>query len=241
MGGFFANVFGIEEETEEDVIRSEAEEEEEAEESEEQRDAEQKRTVQCFQRMGTHRKLRLLSEESAAEVLPWHFEDGASYHCISFGDVDSLTYLRHIVRQQPLEYLLLSTWCMAAEDARELADWVERGFVGRVDFYVGEIFKGGYRGVKEMLQDIADGCGGRVARFRNHSKVMAGFGDRFAFAIESSANVNTNPRCEQTVITIDRGLAEFYKDFYDGINDFDGLYKDWKPYQLAGGGRRVKA
>ena len=68
MGGFFANVFGIEEETEEDVIRSEAEEEEEAEESEEQRDAEQKRTVQCFQRMGTHRKLRLLSEESAAEV-----------------------------------------------------------------------------------------------------------------------------------------------------------------------------
>ena len=70
---------------------------------------------------------------------------------------------------------------------------------------------------------------------------MAGFGDRFAFAIESSANVNTNPRCEQTVITIDRGLAEFYKDFYDGINDFDGLYKDWKPYDFSGCGRRGKA
>lgn len=68
MGGFFADVFGVEEETEEDVMQEEQDEAEEAEESEEQRDAEQKRSVQCFQRMGTHRKLRLLSEESVAQV-----------------------------------------------------------------------------------------------------------------------------------------------------------------------------
>lgn len=66
MGGFFADVFGVEEETEEDVTQAEQEEEEETEESEEQRDAEQKRSVQCFQRMCTHRKLRLLSEEYAS-------------------------------------------------------------------------------------------------------------------------------------------------------------------------------
>lgn len=29
--------------------------------------------------------------------------------------------------------------------------------------------------------------------------------------------MNTNPRTEQACITIDRGLYEFYKEYFDGI------------------------
>jgi len=36
--------------------------------------------------------------------------------------------------------------------------------------------------------------------------------------IESSANLNTNPRIEQTCITRDRDLFEFYRDFFSGIH-----------------------
>lgn len=32
-----------------------------------------------------------------------------------------------------------------------------------------------------------------------------------------SANINTNPRTEQGVITINRELYQFYKDYFDGI------------------------
>lgn len=59
---------------------------------------------------------------------------------------------------------------------------------------------------------------------------MVLLGERFDCVIESSANINTNPRCEQTVVTVDSGLARFYKDYYDGINDFDGRFKNWEPY-----------
>ena len=52
------------------------------------------------------------------------------------------------------------------------------------------------------------------------------------FVIESSANVNTNPRTEQTCITIDTGLARFYKEFYDEINNFTKDFDNWKPYTL---------
>lgn len=45
----------------------------------------------------------------------------------------------------------------------------------------------------------------------------AGVGEKFAFVIESSANINTNPRTEQGVITISRDLFEFYKQYFDGI------------------------
>lgn len=203
-------------------------------EAEEVRDAERTRTVSVFKTMTPTRKLKLLSEAALDEALDWHLEYGMAYHCVSFGDVDSLTYLRHVLRQEKLEYLMVSTWCMAMEDAQEIAVWVERGMIGRIDFYVGEIFKNGYRGVRDVIEKIARSTGGRVARFRNHSKVMAGFGEHFGFTIESSANINTNPRTEQTVVTVDDGLALFYKEFFDGINSFDAGFESWTPYQLKG-------
>ncbi|MBO5569650.1 MAG: hypothetical protein J6A79_12055 [Clostridia bacterium] len=196
---------------------------------------EHKRTVQTFKTWDTQKKMRIMSEANLSEALDWHMEDGCAYHVISYGDVDSLTFLRHIVRQQRLRYVFVATWCMATKDAEEMRGWVRRGMIGRMDFYVGEIFKSGYRGCLDVLDDICKETGGRTARIRNHSKLMAFFGERFSGVIESSANVDTNPRIEQTCITINEGLAEFYKEFFDQMKDYDGRYTDWQPYDLKGG------
>ena len=62
---------------------------------------------------------------------------------------------------------------------------------------------------------------------------MAGFGERFDFAIESSANVNTNPRSEATVVTIDTDLARWYKaEIFDNIQSFNRDFDGWQPYKL---------
>lgn len=193
--------------------------------------ADQQRTVSVLKTMSVQSRMRLLSEKTLTDSLDWHLEDGCAYHIISAGDVDSLTYLRHVARDQHLRYVILSTWCMALCDAQEMHEWIDRGLVDRFDFYVGEIFKGGYRGCRDELDKIAAAGVGRVARFRNHSKVMAFFGDRYSGAIESSANVDTNPRTEQTCITCDRELAEFYKDYFDGIRSFDPGYEEWQPWE----------
>lgn len=209
-------------------------EEPEAEPLDEQAE-EHKRTVQVFKTWDTQKKMRIMSEANLSDALDWHMEDGTAYHVISYGDVDSLTFLRHIVRQQRLRYAFVATWCMATKDAEEMRDWVRRGMIGRMDFYVGEIFKSGYRGCLDVLDDICRQTGGRTARIRNHSKLMAFFGERFSGTIESSANVDTNPRIEQTCITINEGLAVFYKEFFDQMIDYDGRYKDWQPFNLKGG------
>jgi hypothetical protein len=137
-----------------------------------------------------------------------------------------------IVKQQPVEYVLISTWCMAITDVKEVEKWLKRKDIGHADFYVGEIFQGSYADVYLYLKQVAERFGSRVCIFRNHAKVMAGFGNAFDFVIESSANVNTNPRTEQTCITIDTGLARFYKEFYDEINNFTKDFDNWKPYTL---------
>ena len=132
-----------------------------------------------------------------------------------------------------MEYALLSTWCMAATDVDEIAKWVRNGDLGHIDFYVGEIFQASDAAIYVMLTDLVREFGGRVAIFRNHSKVMAGFGERFDFVIEGSANVNTNPHSECAVITVDSGLARWYKDeIFDKIQSFNKDFEGWQPYKL---------
>ena len=67
--------------------------------------------------------------------------------------------------------------------------------------------------------------------FRNHSKVIVALGERFDAVIESSANVNTNPRCEQAAITVDTELAIWYKNFFDGVKSFERNFDDIEPWR----------
>ena len=176
---------------------------------------------------------KVASEKALLGALDWHFREGDCYHCFSFGDVDSLTYFKHVLRQQRVLYLALSTWCMAGEDVDDLTEWHRRGLLDRVDFFVGEIFPGSYANVYARVKALGDECGGRVVCFRNHAKVMAVVGERFDCLIESSANVNTNPRSENTVLTVDRQLVAQYVDLLNGIQPFNVLdYPDRPGYAI---------
>ncbi|MBQ4494311.1 MAG: hypothetical protein II968_00940 [Selenomonadaceae bacterium] len=189
------------------------------------------KTVQVKRTENKHAMRRVLSELALEKELPWHFEQGVSYHCISFGDVDALTYLRVVVKQQRLKYALISSWCIASADIAEVRDWITRGYIGRVDWYVGEIFKASYYRQYEELQDLCKTLGGRVAICRNHAKITVALGERFDCVVESSANVNTNPRIENAVITVDTDLAYWYKEFFDGIKSFERNFDDVTAWQ----------
>lgn len=149
------------------------------------------------------------------------FKDGNSIHIITGGNVDQLSYLELILLQQKVEYCLISTWVMAEEDIKQIEEWIDEGKLKKVDFYLGEIFPTQYVIAYKMLKDLVEktACG-RIAVFRNHSKIIAGWGG-FPFVVETSANVNTNPRTEQGVITVNRELVDFYKKYFDGIKGFN--------------------
>lgn len=175
----------------------------------------------CIKRNTKSIYRRAFSETQLLDIMPLDMKDGESYHCITGGDVDSLSFLKIVLRQQNLEYLLFSTWCMASEDIHQFEDWLASGKIKKIDAYVGEIFPGNYKQEYKLLVPLIEKYGGRVAVFRNHSKIYAGYGDKFYFGIQSSANINTNPRTENGCITIDKGLFEFYKEYFDGIKSFE--------------------
>lgn len=105
---------------------------------------------------------------------------------------------------------------MAETDVARLSELHAGGRIGRLDCYVGEVFPTSRIAEWYGLSKLCPATGGRLVVSRNHAKVMAGLhtASGFAVVIESSANVNTNPRAEQTTLTVDRRLYDFYADAF---------------------------
>ncbi len=176
----------------------------------------------CLKRTDKATYRRAFSETQLLDLVGLdRMKEGESYHFLTGGDVDSLSFLKIILRQQPLDYCLFSTWCMASEDIYQMQDWLNAGTIKKIDAYVGEIFPGTYKLEYKLLRPIIEQYGGRVAVFRNHSKIYAGYGSKFYFGIETSANINTNPRTENACISIGRDIYDFYKAYFDGIISFE--------------------
>lgn len=185
-----------------------------------------RRTTACIELSQRYEYRRAFSEVRMLEAMKHVvFKRGFSYNFITAGDVDSLSYLKCILNQHKLDYVLCSTWCMAAEDILQIQQWYDEARIKKIDLYVGEIFPNSYKiewhMVKEFYKNNPEA--GKVVVFKNHSKIYAGcnYDEEFYFGIQTSANINTNPRTEQGSITIDKNMFDFYKDYFDGIKSFE--------------------
>ena len=163
-------------------------------------------------------KLKLKNEyrRAASEIklldMDFDFEEGDSYHFMTAGDVDALSFLSLILRQQKIKELYMSTWVAAQNDVDYLEKKIKDGRIGILKSFVGEIFKKQYPSVYNSLSKISE-----VKSAKNHSKIWAGRGEKFDFHIEMSCNINTNPRIENACIVIGGDGFEFYKQFFDGL------------------------
>lgn len=165
---------------------------------------------------------RAYSETQLIDLHTEPFREGYTYHYLTNGDVDTLSYLKIILREHSLDYLLFSTWCIAQEDIFQLADLYEDGKLNRIDAYVGDIVPSNYKAEYALLVPFIDETGGKTIVHRNHSKCLAGYSekDNFYFVGQGSSNLNTNPRMENFCISIDRELFNFYKDYYDSVENY---------------------
>lgn len=180
--------------------------------------------ARAVRRHSAHQLRRAKAESDLAGLLPARFATGESWHVISHGNIDALSYLRHaLTAVSHFDFVLLSTWCIATEDMVELQAWLDTGSIDELTLAVGELFPGQYAAEYTLALQLADTYGVRLIVSRNHSKVIVArhIADDYHLVMEGSANVNTNPRIEQTAIHCDRALADFYVDFYHGLRSID--------------------
>jgi len=169
------------------------------------------------------------SEALLATLLPPVVMPGDAWHVLSSGDIDAMSYLVHFMRAPPLHHVIFSTWCMASPDVEQFGRWIANGTLARLEAYVGEIFPNQYPAEYENLCNHVQPTAGRVCVFRNHSKVILASNGTTHLCIESSANLNTNPRTENTVITHDAILYAHHKAYFDRVHSFARNFDNWRP------------
>lgn len=187
-------------------------------------DKAQTRRATATKTANRHHMRRANAEATLASLLPATFTEGESWHVASRGDIDSLSYLRHVLAGVPhLDHVLMSTWCIAKNDLTEISQWLDTGRIEQFDLYAGEIFPGSYGDEYEQMLSMCSMYGCRLVIAKNHSKVTLASNAAAGcyIAIESSANVNTNPRIEQSAIHASRDLHAFYLEFFSGIQSID--------------------
>lgn len=172
---------------------------------------------------------RSWSESYLLDLLgEFEFREGHCYNFLTGGDIDELSYLKAVLRSQCLDHVLVSTWSMFSGDGVQILEWVKSGQIAKADIYVGEIFKASYSGEWKVLHEFfkANPGKGRICVFRNHAKIIAGRGPKFAFGLQSSANVGRNPRTENACLQIGEDIYNFYNDYFSKIITFEKEDRD---------------
>lgn len=104
------------------------------------------------------------------------FKNGHSYHIMTSGKCDALSFLKLVLlNYKNLKYLLISSWVISGEDILQLEEWLTNGVISKIDFYLGEIYPKQYSVEWQMLNKLRDktDCG-RIKVFRNHAKILSG-------------------------------------------------------------------
>lgn len=145
------------------------------------------------------------------------FQDGHCYLFLTRGDVDLISYLRIIARQQHIDHLGLSTWNANLPDFEMLAYLKREGRIGSIDIHLGTINREGYearKNVTEYRRIMSEFPDVDVKVVKTHIKCFYGDGDKFPFVITGSPNLSTNVNSEAVCVIIDKGAYEFYDSFF---------------------------
>jgi len=87
---------------------------------------ETKSGTSAIKRKNRHLTRRAKSEEVLRSILPDSVDVGDSYHVMSSGDVDSMSFMTFYMINYKFDEVLISTWVIADSDIDNLIDMMRR-------------------------------------------------------------------------------------------------------------------
>lgn len=166
--------------------------------------------------------LRIEREQQARDVLKGLPAAGHQVHIVSAAKFDFWTWCPVMIDWLgKTDHFYCSTWTLSRNNARELFGLVDEGKIPAASCVIltGTYFKRRESSVYSYLVEGLRNRGGRYRAFSNHAKVLliANARRRAWLTIEGSANLTSNPRLEQYVITNDRRLHDFHRGWMDEV------------------------
>lgn len=178
--------------------------------------------AQAVRRTNQTRTRRVNNDEQIAKLLPAKIDQGDSWHILSTGDLDVLSFTRHLLAGYGhFDSCVMSTWRINTADIEEIARWIDAGKIGEWHLIIDQRFQrlapDSYAAMLDLNRIYGDSVS--VSMALNHSKLtlLENIEQGEKLVIESSANVNTNRRLENTAIHACAVLHDFYSKALNGI------------------------
>jgi hypothetical protein len=135
-------------------------------------------------------------------------EDCTSIHYVSMGEWSSHDLLYHILKQTGPANVYMATWSIAEVAVRLMIEWAEKDMVK--DFYGVLDWRVKVRRPKiyELLK-----YNYKLRLTTCHAKVFIIEGENISVSVVGSANFTNNPRIEAGVITCDKEIGDFHKNW----------------------------
>ena len=167
-------------------------------------------------RAARRRFLNQLAVANAAAALERLPDDGESFHGIMSGNFHAFAFLPAIIRLAgcPAASVHIATLGFNATNSTELFDLLDKGDVKQCSFIFSCYYRSNEPQVADALIAGLQSRGQRVAVVRNHAKVIAvELIDGRCVVWEGSANMRSCRNVESYVLTHDRPLLEFHRQW----------------------------
>lgn len=160
----------------------------------------------------------MMKRETLADILKELPEENEYLHLISNGLYDFFTFIPVLT-----DYLggasefYGSTWTMNRNNVEIIMQLYDKKKIKKVTILTGVYFKQRESAVYAQLVDGLISRGQRFKCFENHSKITLLTNNKKYIVVEGSANFTSNPRVEQYVITNNKEVYNFHKDWMEDI------------------------
>ena len=139
-----------------------------------------------------------------------------SFAFVTEGGFASVSFILRVAEQSPITDLYASTFRVGKKEIRALAALRERGRLERAAFLLSGVSQDDKRrdaGQFDLLVETCARYGWRWKSEHQHSKVfLMHTEDGAYYVLETSSNLNENPRIEQFRFENDEALYTFYRD-----------------------------
>jgi hypothetical protein len=156
-------------------------------------------------------------KERFEDLVPHIPAPGEVIHTISDGSFDHWSAVVSCLDQMGPTILYLSTWTMNRAIALDLLDRLDAGSLLEVGAVTGKYFKQRDPSTWSTLYEGLMKRGQRYASLDIHAKVTLLSDGAAWIVLEGSANWTTNPRIEQLVISNDRELYMFHREWLEEL------------------------
>ncbi len=162
-----------------------------------------------------------LKSEVFEEIIKEKPIPGYYYHIVSNGKFDFFSivpvFIKHLNNHVDLFYG--STWASNAKNVLDLMSFFDKKIIKEMTVIGGDYMKMNSRGDYGLLKNGMEYRKQRFIDFKNHCKVllMCNHSQGDYFTVEGSSNWTSNPRVEQYVLTNNKEVFDFHKNWIDGL------------------------